>query len=380
MWANKQTGFSCRGMALFSSALLLLILATLVTGYVAKVKSLENQIVNNEQSRKQAMNAASTGLYQALATLQVRPDWVSDGSDQTLTSGSQFAMLTTDFPITPGSSSYRGVAVMSVGTSADGLTQANVSADAIVYPILARVPPVPVMIGGGASALSQASATGSSLTIGSNINGAGQGMPLSVWTSATLSSSQSSITSCLPANFSAAGCNGNLLSSGGNKGTDILDADNLFPADLWQYAFNLTTSQALSLKQEASIIAADCSGLSSQSTGMIWITGDCVIAPGITLGSINEPVLLVVVNGNLSLQASACIHGMVFWASLPAGSGAYQLIMGSGTTIEGALLSNQQIDTASTDLRVVYEPAALRNLQLPPFTRVAMVPGSWRDF
>ena len=70
MWVNRCQQTQCSGMALLSGVLLLLILASLVTLYVSKVKSLEYQILNNVQSRNLALNAANRGLNQALATLQ----------------------------------------------------------------------------------------------------------------------------------------------------------------------------------------------------------------------------------------------------------------------------------------------------------------------
>ena len=379
MWVNRCQQTQCSGMALLSGVLLLLILATLVTLYVSKVKSLEYQILNNVQSRNLALNAANRGLNQALATLQAKPDWSSPGTGGVLSSGSHYVVQTTDNPLSAGTRFKRAISLSSTGTTQDGLTQANVAADAVIYPIVARIPPAPVMIGAGPAALNGAVTIGSQLVIGVNHDGVGQGQPLALWSAPVLSPTVN-IETCSPAYLSTVGCGGNTLSHVGAFGSDVLANNSTFPADLWLYAFNLKASELSVLAQEANVRTADCSSISSLTSGFVWVQGNCDIAPGVTLGSAAEPVLLVVENGSLTLQASAAVHGLVFWALTAANKGPFHIAANNSAVIHGVLLANQQVDTANTKVQVVYDKTALNNLQQSPFTRVAVVPGSWRDF
>ncbi len=378
MWGSHLQ-FKSSGMALLSAVLLLLILAALVTAYVSRVKSIELQILNNVQSRKLALNAANKGLNHTLATLQAKPDWSSTGTGGTLSSGSHFVVQTTDKPVPAGTSLQRVISISSKGTTSDGLTHANVVASAVIYPIVARVPPAPVMIGGGLTSLSAGMTQSSHFVVGVNNDGLGQGKALALWTAPIVSRSIG-LETCHPGQISLTGCGINTLSHSGVFGSDVLDNNKTFPADLWLYVFNLNASDVAVLEQEANIRTSDCSSLSSQTSGFIWVHGDCVVAPGVTLGSSAEPVLLVVVNGSLTLQAGVSIHGLVFWAVTTAKNGPFHISSNNSAVIHGALVANQLVDTASTKTTVIYDKNALNNLQQKPFTRATVIPGSWRDF
>lgn len=379
MWDSRCQSVNCSGMALLSGVLLLLILASLVTLYVSKVKSLEYQILNNVQSRHLALNAANRGLNHALATLQAKPDWSTSGTGSALASGGHYVVQTTDNTLPVGTRLKRAISISATGTTQDGLTHANVAVDAVIYPIVARIPPAPVMIGGGPATLNGAVTGGGHLVVGVNPDGLGVGNPLALWSSPALSPA-TRIETCLVSNLGTMGCGGNTLSHLGAFGSDVLDSNSTFPTDLWLYAFNLNAGEAAALEQEANTRATDCSLITSQTSGFVWVQGDCVISAGVTLGSAADPVLLVVVNGNLSLQASAVIHGLVFWASTAAKNGPFHITANNGAVIYGALLATQVLDMASTGLRVIYDKNTLTNLHAYPFLRVAVVPGSWRDF
>lgn len=120
---------------------------------------------------------------------------------------------------------------------------------------------------------------------------------------------------------------------------------------------------------------SDCgAALSSALAGitgnrMLRVDGDVRIEGPLTLGSADEPVVLVV-DGTLELQGAVVIHGLVHAAGIRW--------TGSGGRINGAAVSASTYEgDATADL--VHDLAILDKLQARTGSFVR-VPGSWRDF
>lgn len=92
-----------------------------------------------------------------------------------------------------------------------------------------------------------------------------------------------------------------------------------------------------------------------------------------TAGSQNDPVTIVVDNGDLKINSQTLIYGLIFGNNAEAGS------IGTGSSqIYGALVACNEF-TSNGNGVVAYDGKALANAQLNTATMVR-VPGSWRDF
>ncbi len=105
----------------------------------------------------------------------------------------------------------------------------------------------------------------------------------------------------------------------GDKQSDIKDNDTAFPSDLVWYLFNENDDATgwANLESRAVQMLTNCDSLSTASRGLIIVDGDC--KPGGSVGSVAAPVVLIVRNGDLMVNGSATLYGLVFaYSSTPA--------------------------------------------------------------
>lgn len=105
---------------------------------------------------------------------------------------------------------------------------------------------------------------------------------------------------------------------------------------------------------------------------LAWITGDLTIDGPLTLGSVEQPVLLVV-EGQVRLSGGVAIHGAI--VTLAA---SWDTSGTADTQVHGALIALGHVGGSGTP-SITYDAAVLARLhgQHGRFVRVA---GSWRDF
>lgn len=120
-------------------------------------------------------------------------------------------------------------------------------------------------------------------------------------------------------------------------------------------------------------IAADC-GAQLLAQPLLWWPGDCVLAAG-DYGSLAAPVLLLIKDGDLRLDAGARLAGLVL---LSRSDGLSTLEQSPAALLQGALASDGPLQLEGGPLRLLYDPQLLQPLlQL----RVAeALAGSWRDW
>jgi hypothetical protein len=124
--------------------------------------------------------------------------------------------------------------------------------------------------------------------------------------------------------------------------------------------------------------ASDCGAALAQAIGpdaahrLAWVAGDLIIDGPLTLGSAEQPVLLVV-EGQPRLSGGVVIHGLVL--TLAA---SWDTSGTANAEVHGAMIALGQVSGTGTPT-IVYDAAVLARLQgqLGSFVRV---PGSWRDF
>ena len=153
----------------------------------------------------------------------------------------------------------------------------------------------------------------------------------------------------------------------------IADNDPNFPDDLFAWLFGAAPAD---VKATADQVLPNCSTLTTASTGLIWVTGNCD-PPG-DVGSRFDPVVLVV-DGELTFGANSQVWGLAVANESP------KVKLNGGFTIHGAMVVVDEVNPPTTfqangTYNAIYDPcvfAAIFNNDT--FVEYAPVEGSWND-
>lgn len=220
-----------------------------------------------------------------------------------------------------------------------------------------------------------------------NPNGGGPGVPVSIWSKTLIDSPQGSAKSCHAEDFQS-GCTAS-LSMKDFKGPDIVDNDTVnFPDDMFGYIFGVDTPNYNTVKQQATVLA-DCTSLGPNSTGLIWVTGDCVIPAGGTYGSRDKPIMMVVEGNEFRMNANSTYYGIVFafdpTGAVPAGN--MSMTMNGGATVYGSLMSNNTTNMGvniNGTFNMIYDVPSMNKIIVDGdggyFKLMSKMPGSWSDY
>ncbi|RDV29321.1 hypothetical protein DXV75_02405 [Alteromonas aestuariivivens] len=365
---------SQRGMVVLTTVVLLLVLALLVTLYAGRVKSFEHKILLNTQSHQLAFSVAEAGLARALGWLGEDPDWDGSAITDVLPEQGSFTVTGNRQSVTRESTTMTLITLTSVADSPDGISTVTLSEQALQYSLLANPPDVPLIVAGGLD-------VGGNFEVVANPNGGGEGVPLSIWTDLDVDMQNGSGTTCGLQEFSDGNCSGSPYSEKGFQDLDILDNDTNFPPDLMEYLFNYPTEDWASLRADANLHLSDCSSLGATSRGMIWVDGDCTLNSNVVVGAVDSPVILVVTDGDLTMNGGAEINGMVFSFRKPTTTADFEMNMIGGAKVNGVVVSNHPVGHANGTYNAVYDAEIVAELiENEDFLRVARVPGSWKDF
>lgn len=374
MIAKRPQPHKQRGAVILTAVILLLTLATLVTLYTGRVKSFENQITLNTQNRALAFNIAEAGLMKALGVLSENPRWDGAQFTENLPGLGSYTVGGAWQVITRESTTMRLITLQSNGTSPDGLSTVAVQEQALLYSVIANPPDVPLIVAGGLD-------VGGNFEVVANPNGGGEGVPLSIWTDLDVDMTNGSGTTCGLQEFTDGNCSSDPYSEKGFQDLDILDNDPDFPDDLLEYIFNVPETEWASLRADAEQLLNSCATLGAASMGLIWVDGSCHINAGTVVGSAADPVILIVTDGDLTMNGGAQINGMVFSFRKPTTVADFEINMIGGARVNGVVASNHPVGHANGTYNSVYDTDVLDQLQQhDAFQRVARVPGSWRDF
>jgi hypothetical protein len=115
-------------------------------------------------------------------------------------------------------------------------------------------------------------------------------------------------------------------------------------------------------------------GMTGTSIWIDQIGGTATINGSITIGTADNPVLLIV-NGNLSLSGNVTINGFVF----VIGTNDITSLTGN-VTINGGMATTDTLNMTGS-IQLVYNSTIIDNLQnQSSMLYYAKVPGSWKDF
>ena len=361
-----------KGAIILVTVVLMLVMITLVTLYTGKIQSFEHKIILNGQNQKFAFAAANSALNQGLAELQFNKSWPQATVAGLLSNQQGFSVTASEQPIVRNSLHFTLFELTATGSSVDGQSKVSVIEQAIIYPLLVNVPAAPLMSDGGVDRRA-------SFEIVANPNGGGQGIALSVWSNGAVDMTQLSGVSCGWYEYTERQCHAKAYSLQGKTGADILANDVAFPLDVFAYLFNLPLIHYSALRDEADSLLADCNAI-GQVVGFIWVRGDCDIPVNTQVGKLTSPVILVVEEGNLSVDSGASITGLVFVLQAPNSVVSHDVFMSASSLLTGALVANQMLGRSAGNFRVLYDYGVLNLLSTDAqFLRVARVPGSWQD-
>ncbi|MFT6895687.1 MAG: hypothetical protein ACJA13_000084 [Paraglaciecola sp.] len=359
---------------LLVSVTLLLTLMSLVTLHTSRVKSVEYKIILNNQNYIQAKAAAKGGLAHGFTLARQDANWLGAPRNQTLGAYGR-ASVTAVFALIPRNTLMLPlVTISSTGFSNDGLAQVTMSEQGLRVPIVAVIPPAALISAKGFT-------EDVALQLAANPNGGGPGVPISLWTALPNNLSVSDAHTCTLQAFDEHRCHLDSYTSLGQTGLDIIDDGVDFPPDLLKYVFNIASEDWPLLKANVDLNVNNCAQLPWQQTRSIWVSGDCSLSYGQTLGSPDEPVVLIVESGNLLMASTSIMYGLVLMFRPPDTLNTYGVRMGDSAYINGALITNSSLDDALSNIRVRYHFGVLNTLMRDnKLQRLAPVPGSWRDF
>jgi len=391
-----------RGQATLTGVMVLLILTALLILIVAHFTVSAVKTTEADYRAREAQNAAEAGVVYGIAYLHANRarvnstdagGWMQAGSARwTPCSGTDTAIpcgngsvalygaetlkyanvanlvqpangaLYTLHYLSPvvGSGPGPAVTVMAEGVSADGTARAFVRQGVRAYGLFKRVPPAPVVSQGNVN-------LGGNINIWTNPDGRGAGQPFTVWASGTVNLDGAAKTCggaysvCPP-----------ILSNKNNYDADVVPSDPAFPADLFDYFFDISTIGIDQFRNSVTQLS-NCSTIAAQSSGIYWISGDCDMSGMANdIGTVTNPIVLII-DGSFRLGGNNTITGLVYIR----GASDVQLT-GSPILRGSALVGEQGINIGAGTVDIVYDRTVLDNANKLGGGYVRQ-PAAWND-
>jgi len=235
-----------------------------------------------------------------------------------------------------------------------------------------------------------------------NPNAGGVGVPISVWMNANTSCradgsivdpSSGSWATCemhewyatdaMPDDFA---CPGNcscveaesLSYTHGTSDTLGIDLvqDPAFPCDLFQFYFAVPRDSYEIVKGYSQIIS-NCDSLGPDSSGIYWVSGSqCFINANTTVGSVDDPVMLISAATLTRLNGGAKIYGTLFVTDVEDGNAELQSL---GTnTVYGSVIVDGILGSYQGTFQVVWNDNTSR--KAGEGGGLGAVLGGWSDF
>lgn len=364
------------GFTTFTITLLLIVILLGISLLVGKLMVADRRVSLNEVQYRQALALAELGLSDGVGRLAQDATWrtPSSGVSVTVSAGNYTLFALNEPAVGVGVTSVTPVKVRAEAILADNTANAVAEVKTVHTNVLAGTPAAPLTVAGGMN-------IGGSFSAVANPNGGGLGVPLSVWSDESVDG-HGSWQTCHQGDYSG-GCVDN-LSDKSNIGADIKDDDPDFPTDLLWYLFNQHDTQEGwdNIRSMAIQIINNCNSLGAGSKGLIIFEntsgGKCDI-PAL-VGSESAPVVLIIRDSDFTMNGGAVFNGMIFDYASDPGNPADAKVNGTAT-INGALVANFPFKLTSGTFNAVYDQNVLQNINTgAAFTRINLVPGTWRDW
>ncbi len=365
----KQQG----AMMLITVTLLLLLTSTIIV-YSARVSLVKHRVSLNTQNKVTAENMAALGNFRLLSQISQQPQQELPKLNMLIEGQGQYSAEMKSLQTERFSHQMRVIKISTTGTSEDHLANIEVSQHIIAYPLIRSLPKAALIVGKSISIENK-------LKLIANPNGAGIGLPLSLWTSDKIDITTLDLITCQLYEYINGECESSPLSKGQQKNGDIVDNPKDFPKDIFAYLTNLPVKYRTQLLDEADKVISHCEDLNNLSSGLIWVKGDCKLSKETTVGTTERPVMLIIANGNLVFSENSGVQGIVLMLKPFDSILAAHIEVNGPALIEGALIASESISFNNLPLTIKYDAVVLDNFrQSPSNWRIALVPNSWRNF
>lgn len=385
------------GFITLTVVLIIVLLITGLTLMTGRMLTSEQRAASNQVRYHEAANAAQMGVDKAV--VQVMNNFADHSVIETTEAPFYRVTFSDISEITIGSSQLKSTIITSVGKSgysADAESVDNAESKVTVRQTVVSISPIsstpsaPLTVAAGMAA-------GGNFSVAANPNGGGPGVPVSIWSHGTVNIGSSSST-CGQQEYYDRTCSSLAYSSNSEgKNSDIVDGQSVpdqFPEDLLAYIFNGSSrytdviedvkSSITDMTVLATHIGADgagldnCDDLNTASSGIYVVTGDCRVDD---VGTQIAPVIILVVNGNFTMNANSDVYGVVFAYTDAAdiNNVPYDISINGTATLHGALVANYKLGNSNGSYNAVYDAEALKNLPNTVTPITATVPGSWQD-
>jgi hypothetical protein len=385
------------GFTTLAVTLLLLSILVAVSAFIGKVLIADKRLTLNEIEYRVAMAAAEKGIAEAMALLKI--DTALRGevihNSPVLASSGQGGYSVSIDEHTTYTLEISANAVLNSGGEA--VVSVQVARTSIIEP---GGEFAPLVVAGNLP-------LNGNITIVANPNGGGKlldeygnkvgGNPISVWSKGEVEIANNALLTCGLHEYNYFGCDaGNSYSykqgSEVKKGDDIVDNASDFPDDLVAYVLGIqdTSEGWAALESMATSVVDNCNDSALGGGGFFIVKNSANCSVG-SLGSKDNPVLLIVKDGDLTINGNSDFYGMVFaYDSNPGSSPNYDVKINGGARVFGVVAVNHDnIDLPNGNFSVVYDYDVLCKLQGycdgveidgSPFVTYKYVPGSWRDW
>ena len=357
-------------MATLLISIVLLIAITLVVLVSSQSVITQQRIIANEQRSVQAFEAAYAGLAYGLSYFQSN---TADGNgDSTLdvlhsgnwefVSGTSGPAYRVKFVDDVDVGNIRLVSIVAEGRSDDSSALSRMSVTVSGTPAVSEGPDNPVTARGVIGMTGSGTITNPE---GSTTIWSGENVDFTAMASNTLikhPSASGTIES----------------SSASNKGPDIIDNDSnlstLSDNDFFRNFFGLTPDNYRATIPGLDLTTADYTKaelkteLQNTPHRVIWLDGDIDLTGNLTLGTIAEPVVIIV-DGDKFGAGNVEVNGLLFVTGDWSGSGSLEV--NGASIVRGGMSGTGSLD-------VIYSSAALGNLGSAG--KGAVMPGTWIDF
>lgn len=412
-----------QGMATIIVTVVLLVVMTLMVLFASRIGVFDVRMAANEARYKEAFVTAEAGLDYSTQRFASEFSRLYDGTDATTSSTTLASILANSqvstntepdgtspeagepyftVTVTDSGAAYGSIPIydfVSTGVGSDGTGTATVRRQVAMANVFGgTVPDVPVIVGGAVG-------TGGNFNIVGNPNGAGDGVPVSVWSSGDIEGTNSAATCHMQFydgnNAQCSNPSGNVenismgadiaalspLTSHDATVPDLLPNDPNFPTDLFQFIFGKPRALWADVKLEAGIQAVTtCAQVNAAGTAagdsaaLWWITGGCTITTPV-IGSVSKPVILVIDDGEFKSVGNYQINGIVYLFNNPNGAGSPSATLGGTTEIVGSFVSDVGGSAMTGSYAVVYNPNLVNSFKSNGSSySLAYIPASWRDF
>ncbi len=380
-----------RGFTTLTVTLMLVSILVSVSVFIGKALVSEKRIALNEIEYRVAYAAAEKGVGEAVAWLKVSGSatTIPSGSVNTSAGSATYQVtIAQDVPVT-------GVNEIVSTATLPGGGQTRISMQVAETSILNpnnSGPAAPVMINGTAP-------LNGNITIVANPNGGGTGVPVSVWSKDAVNIGGSALT-CGQHEYKNGGCttsNSYSYKQGASSviGADIVANDPGFPSDMFDYVFGEPDSAAAweRINAKATAIVSSCTDpLLTGSAGFFIVEGGGGCTFG-TIGSPTNPVILLVKNSNVKMNAKSKFYGLLFsYDSDPDNEPSYSISTNGDADVYGSLLANHDNVAVTNgnfgfiyDEQIICDISGCVNSSLGtggsnPFISIDVIPGSWKDW